>query len=166
MLHNSHVSPKQMKSYIYHDNRAFLSRGECELNHTRDLVHPIHLVSCPSHSYDTMQIPGLLSPSLLSTQRCCDVESTPMTLIQRRSNVLCSVGILHQKNQFTNHPAITSRWHNAGLLLLYSLRCWPNISPSSGHRLELSGQTQNVSDCRTDVIARYIYWKKKILAPA
>ena len=106
MLHNSHVSPKRMKSYIYHDNRAILSKGDCVLNHTKDLVHPIHLVSCPSHSYDTMQIPGLLSPSPLSTQRCCDVESTLMTLIQRRSNVLCSVGILHQKNQFTQQSQV------------------------------------------------------------
>ena len=28
----------------------------------------------------------------LGTQRCCDVESTSLTLIQRRNNVVCPVG--------------------------------------------------------------------------
>ena len=28
----------------------------------------------------------------LGTRRCCDVESTSMTLIQRRNNVVCPVG--------------------------------------------------------------------------
>ena len=31
-------------------------------------------------------------PSPLGTRRCCDVESTSMTLIQRRNNVVCPVG--------------------------------------------------------------------------
>ena len=30
---------------------------------------------------------------VLDTRRCCDVESTSLTLIQRRSNVLCPMGI-------------------------------------------------------------------------
>ena len=30
----------------------------------------------------------------LDTRRCCEVESTSMTLIQRRSNVVCLVGML------------------------------------------------------------------------
>ena len=29
----------------------------------------------------------------LGTRRCCDVESTSLTLIQRRINVVCPVGI-------------------------------------------------------------------------
>ena len=30
----------------------------------------------------------------LGTRRCCDVESTSMTLIQRRNDVVCPVGLL------------------------------------------------------------------------
>ena len=34
----------------------------------------------------------VLSPYPLGTRRCCDVESTSMTLILRRNNVVCPVG--------------------------------------------------------------------------
>ena len=35
----------------------------------------------------------------LSSRRCCDVESTSMTLIQRRNNVVSSVGFAFQTRQ-------------------------------------------------------------------
>ena len=31
----------------------------------------------------------------MGTRRCCDVESTSLTLIQRRNNVVCQVGMVN-----------------------------------------------------------------------
>ena len=37
------------------------------------------------------------------TRRCCDVESTSMTLIQRRNNVVCLVGSRHSAGSAADH---------------------------------------------------------------
>ena len=36
-------------------------------------------------------------------------------------------------------PAATRRWANAGLMLVRRLRRWPNIEPTSAHRLVAAG---------------------------
>ena len=51
----------------------------------------------------------------LDTRRCCDVESTSLTLIQRRSNVVCLVGILTYKHRIqTFEPENVTSKSNGG----------------------------------------------------
>ena len=58
----------------------------------------------------------------LSTWRCCDVESTSMTLIQRRNNVVCPVGyrrlisIPREKYLFTKPIIISQQSHKTALV--------------------------------------------------
>ena len=44
----------------------------------------------PDDLINTLTSPLISHP--MDTTRCCDVESTSMTLIQRRINVVCPVG--------------------------------------------------------------------------
>ena len=45
----------------------------------------------------------------LGTRRCCDVESTSLTLIQRRNNVVCPVGG-YCSNRHTAVPRLALLW--------------------------------------------------------
>ena len=48
----------------------------------------------------------------LGTQRCCDVESTSVTLIQRRNNVVCPVGDLLVSNVYSWSNKVLQLSHN------------------------------------------------------
>ena len=76
----------------------------------------------------------------LGTRCCWDVDSTSMTLIQRRDNIVCTVGKEDTARQRPNSPSLitlsysrleTGRWpthtHNKHEILNH---CWNNDEPA------------------------------------
>ena len=62
------------------------------------------------HSQPCCQMPPLYHSHPLGTRRCCDVESTSMTLIQCRSNVVCPLGTESRKWSLKDICEYTLMW--------------------------------------------------------
>ena len=81
-------NPRHLKLII----SLIKNREICSIDHVD--VTTSKMLFCQRNSAQTL-FPGLTVVRLynpLGTRRCCDVESTSLTLIQRRNNVVCPVG--------------------------------------------------------------------------
>ena len=96
---------------LYHDNTTTGIKGGLSV---QVCVWEEVIVCRPSSDLRFLPAPG--------TRRCCDVESTSLTLIQRRNNVVCPVGF-----SLAAHFHWDLAWHTRAVDAM-SVYCWLAVS--------------------------------------